>query len=141
MLQRTATLHKQVGALLLISPPLPILPAPPPPAALDALLATAAALCVASDELASHIYSAPDDPGDFCAARTGFARALETVGRVVDGFWPDEKDEESADGADGAQEGAGAPKGSRRWFRARFAKLCEDVTSIDWPQKKSTDAS
>ncbi|ETW85927.1 hypothetical protein HETIRDRAFT_100506 [Heterobasidion irregulare TC 32-1] len=144
VLQRTATLHKQVGALLLISPPLPILPAPPPPPALDALLAAAAALCVASDELASHIYSAPDDPSDFRAARAGFARALEAVGRVVDGFWPDEKDGGSAggaDGADGAQERAGAPKGSRRWFRARFAKLCEDVTSIDWPQKKSTDAS
>ncbi|THH17803.1 hypothetical protein EW146_g3065 [Bondarzewia mesenterica] len=126
LIQNTYTLHKQVGAIFLASPPLPTLPSPPSNTALDALLDSASELAIASDELVSRIYSDADDTTYLQEARDEFGDALNTMGRVVDSFWtepPEQKDEEVE-----------PKKGSRRWFEGRFATLYAETKVIEWPK-------
>ncbi|EIM90019.1 uncharacterized protein STEHIDRAFT_108626 [Stereum hirsutum FP-91666 SS1] len=108
-------------------------PGPPPnpsPSSLDALLSTASALTISSDELVSRI----EDPSDLIEARNEFADAIDELAKAVDGLWVDAGAGAGEEGkVDDEQKGKeGKRKGSRIWFGLHFANVRDRVRKVEY---------
>lgn len=133
LIHHISKVYAYAGKTLLVSSPStpsqnPTPPPNPSPSSLDALLSTASALTISSDELVSRI----EDPSDLIAVRDEFADTIDELAKAVDGLWVGAGAGEEGIVDDEEKEKEGKRKGSRVWFGLHFTNVRDRVRKVEY---------